>query len=513
MKAKPFNIPAPVGGLNGYDGIADMPANDAFLMDNWFPNSTTVDTRKGRVSYATGMPGPVESLEVFAGGASTKMLAFSGGNIYDVTAGGAVGAAMRTGRSSNRITSTMFSNAGGNVLICLSGADAPFRYDGTAITDLAITGLTGSQNTLICSHSFKGRLFFAQAGQLGFYYLAAGNVQGAASYFDLAEIAKNGGSLVGIASWSQESMGTGPNDYIVFMTSEGEYIMYSGTNPGGANTWSLVGRYYGPPPIGRKGWFNYRSDLFIISAEGIISLTQIRMLGEDGANTKYLSAKLGKAWTSLSGNAGTHGWTAELYSRSGMLVVNAPATSSTSGPYYQFVMNTNTNAWTRFTNQNGICWVILNSRLYFGTFDGKVMLADEGNTDDGAEIKCDCRQAYNYFDDGYGMGSVDKQFHFATFIVQSDGAPPISAELNVNFEDDEPDYAGTLTTSPNSAWDTSTWDVDGWAGEGLTQNFTVPFGKIGFTASVWLRTSLKTEPLKWYSTRIVCGKTKGIVLL
>ena len=228
---------------------------------------------------------------------------------------------------------------------------------------------------------------------------------------------------------------------------------------------------------------------------------------------RYLTAKLGRAWTVNADDTSTHGWCAELYPRASMLVVNVPISGTPAGGYYQFVMNTNTNAWTRFTNQNGLCWNILNGRLYFGTFDGKVMLADEGYTDNGADILCDCRQAYNYFDDGEGMGSSDKQFHFATFIMQSDGTPPISAELCVNFEDDPPDYAGALIGGTGAVWDVATWDVDGWAGDGVTQNFTVPFGKLGYTASIWLRTALKSEPIKWYSTRIICSKTRGLVLL
>lgn len=511
--AVPFTVPSPVGGLNARDGLANMPAIDAFVLDNWFPNNTTVDTRKGYLPHISGFPNAIESLEVYSGGAASKMLAFSNGAIYDASIPNTLGAPLASGRVSNRITSTMFSNAGNQFLICLSGLDAPFSYNGSAISNLTITGLTGSQNTLHCVHNFKGRLYFAQKDQLGFYYLAPGAIQGAASYFDLAQQAKNGGYLLGIASCSQERQGTGPDDYIVFITSEGEYIMYAGTDPSNAATWALVGRYYGPPPIGRKGWFNYRSDLYIISTEGVLSLTQISQMGQEGVNTQYLSSKLGKAWTSLNLNKDTHGWCAAMYSRSGMLVVNAPAASTTAGGYYQFVMNTNTNAWSRFTNQNGICWNVFNGRLYFGTFDGKIMLADEGTTDNGSEIRCDCRQAYNYFDDGRGMGSSDKHFHFATFIVKADGTPPISAELNVNFEDDQPDYAGTLTAAAGAVWDVADWDVASWGGDGTTQNFTVSFGKIGNAASVWLRISAKNEPTQWFATRIVCSRTQGIVLL
>lgn len=513
QRSVPVNLPSPVGGLNGRDGLADMPPDDAFVMDNWFPNNTTVDTRNGNQTFTTGIGGPCESLETYTGGAGSKMLVFGNGSIFAVTVVGAVGAALQTGRTSNKISSTMFSNAGAQFLLGVSAADAPFSYDGAAITNLVITGMTGSQNTFHGIFAFKGRVYLTQKDQLGFYYLAVGAIQGAASYFDLAQVAKKGGYLAGIASFSLGDSGVGPQDYIVFMTSEGEYIVYAGTDPSNAATWSLVGRYYSSAPIGRKGWFNYRSDLYIICAEGIISFSQIRSDGESGETQKFLSAKLGNYLTALTVNDTTHGWCAAVYPRSNMLIVNAPASSAPTGDYYQFVMNTTTNSWARFKDQNALTWTIFNKRAYFGTYDGRVMLSDEGAADDGAAIKCDCRQAYNYFDDGKGMGAADKQFHFATFITQTDGTPPLSAELNVNFEDSFPEYVGSLSGGTGTAWDTALWDSFEWAGSGVTQNFTVPFGKLGYVASIWLRAYLQGTNIKWYATRVVCERARGIVLL
>lgn len=512
QRSVPISLPAPIGGLNGRDGLAEMPPLDAYVLTNWFPNNTTVDTRNGHTQFTSGIAGPVESIETFTGGAGSKILAFGGGNVYAVTTIGAAGAPIAAGRTSNKITSCMFSNAGAQFLLGVSGADAPFSYDGATFNNLSITGLTGSQNTLHCVFAFKGRVYLAQKDMLGFYYLAVGAIQGAASYFDLAQVAKNGGYLQGISSFSLDS-GTGPQDYIVFMTSEDEYIVYAGTDPSSAASWALVGRYYSSSPIGRKGWFNYRSDLYIISEEGIVSFAQIRSNGASGQELEFLSAKLGNIYTDLTQYKANHGWCALVYPRSKMLIVNVPQTSTPSGSYTQFAMNTNSNAWGQFEAWNALSWTIYNKRAYFGTYDGRIMLADEGFLDDGDPIKCDARQANNYFDDGKGMGAADKQFHFATFVVQTDGTPPLSAELNVNFEDSQPAYAGNLTGSGGAIWDVAVWDIDDWGGEGITQNFTVPFGKLGYVASIWLRAYLQGTNIKWYSTRIVCERARGIVLL
>lgn len=511
QRAVPFTLPAPVKGLNGRDGLASMDPMNAFVMTNHFPGSTTVDTRNGSVNFVTGVGGPVESLETYVGGALVKMLAFGNGSVYEIS-GGVLGAAIASGKTSNKISSAMFSNAGNQYLIGLTGADAPFSYEGTTYTALAITGLTGSQNTLHGVLAFKGRLFFAQANQLGFYYLAVGAIQGVASYFDLAQVAKKGGTLAGIASFSMDS-GNGPADYIVFLTTEGEYLLYSGTDPSSAVSWALVGRYYAAPPIGRKGWFNFRSDLYVITEAGLLSFRAIRNHGDTNEQQDYLTGVLGRIYTDLSTYSTVHGWTSNIYSRNRMLVVNVPKGTSPAAGYVQFVMNTDTGAWCKFSEWDGLSWTVFNKRLYYGTYDGRIVLADEGSTDNGAQINCETRQAYNYFDDGRGMGSSDKQFHYMIFIMQADGTPPISAQLTVNFLEDAPAYVGSLAPSTGPAWDVATWDVDGWGGDAATQNFTVGVGKVGFVGSVWMRTVATGTPLKWFATRVICEKCAGLVLI
>lgn len=488
-----------------------MDPGDAFVMDNWFPGTATVDTRRGTSTFTTGIGGPCESLEAFSGNGLTRMLAFGNGSVFAITAAGAVGAALATGRNSNIVSTTAFSNAGSQFMLGVSGADAPFSYDGTTFASLTITGLTGSQNNLHGIFSFKGRVYLVQADQLGFYYLAVGAIQGAASYFDLAQVAKKGGHLLGISSFSMDS-GTGPQDYIVFMTSEGEYIVYAGTDPANAATWALVGRYYAGPPIGRKGWFSFRSDLYVITQEGITSLSQIRTNGASGQELDFLSSKLGDYLSTHNHHSMVHGWCAVVYPASSMLIVNVPNTSSTAGAYFQFVMNTNTNSWARFRDQNALCWVIYDSCAFYGTAAGTVVKADTGGDDDGYPIKCSVRQAYNYFDDGNGMGAADKLFHFATFIVDADGTPPISAVLNVNFQNDLPEYVTSLPESSGTAWDVALWDTFEWGGDAVTQNFTIAFGKLGYVGSIYLRALTETQ-IKWYSTRFIIERAKGVVLL
>jgi hypothetical protein len=511
-RALPTTLPAPVGGLNGRDALGEQGEKDAFRLENWVPRGTSVDTRGGSLTYATGIGGAVESVEVYTGGTTPKMLAFGAGGIYNVTAGGAVGAALLASRVSNKVTTAMFSNAGSQFLLIYSGADQPLSYDGTTLTGLAITGLTGSQNTLFSPVAFKGRMFLAQVNQLGFYYLTVGAIQGAASFFDLQQQCLRGGSMAVITSFSQDT-GQGPQDYALFVTTEGEYLVYGGTDPSNAATWALVARYYGPAPIGKKGSFKFRGDAYFITIEGIISFTEIRNGGEEDHNTDYLTDKLGSIFKDTVKYQDTHGWSALVYPRGSMVLVNVPLTASETGPYTQFVLCTvGKDAWTQFMGWNAICWTLFNGRAYYGTFDGKVILADEGYTDNGASINCICRQAWNTFDDQNGMGEADKQFHLVTFAMAADGAPSISANLNVNYEDSEPQSTTVLTPSAGADWDTADWDTADWAGGAVTQNISVPVGKFGYIASIWMKAVSVAATIKWYGSRIVLQKTNGVLL-
>lgn len=508
-RAVPHTLSAPTGGLNGRDALNEQAPNDAYRMENWIPSNTSVDTRGGSSDYGTGVPAAVESLETYTGGAGSKMLAFGNGEIYDVTLGGAVGAALASGKISNKVTTTMFSNAGSQFLLIFSGADQPLSFDGTTLTGLTITGMTGSQDTLHSPHAFKARVYLAQEDQLGFYYLGVGAIQGAATFFDLQQQCFKGGSLATITSFSQDS-GNGPADYIVFATTEGEYVVYSGTDPSSAAAWQIVGRYYGPAPLGKKGWFRFRSDVYFITEEGILSFTEIREGSEDRA--KYLTDKLGRLFKDAVQYRDTHGWCGLVYPRGGLLFVNVPLTSATSGGYTQFALNTSTkDTWTQFYGWDALCWTMLDKRAYFGTSDGRIVLADDGFTDNGDDITCSCSQAWNTFDDENGMGEGDKQFHGVIFAVSADGAPALAATLNVNYEDFEPTITVPAVAASGSEWDVSDWDVADWAGAASTQNLSISVGKLGYIASIRMRAVSRSATMRWFASRIVMEKTKGVL--
>src|SRR3990170_6550293 len=93
-QTKIVSLPAPVGGWNARDSFAEMNPLDAVILQNYFPSTTSVALRFGHTQFATGMTGQSETLMAYAGANSNKFFSINvGGRIYEVTAGGAIGAA------------------------------------------------------------------------------------------------------------------------------------------------------------------------------------------------------------------------------------------------------------------------------------------------------------------------------------------------------------------------------------------------------------------------------------
>ena len=86
--SKQTSIPAPTGGLNAKDPLAEMAPNEAVVMDDYFPLPSSVKNRNGSVNHATGIAGTVETICVYNNGANRQMFAIASGSIYEATSAG-----------------------------------------------------------------------------------------------------------------------------------------------------------------------------------------------------------------------------------------------------------------------------------------------------------------------------------------------------------------------------------------------------------------------------------------
>src|SRR5687768_3123912 len=127
------SYPAPTGGWNSRDSIAQLKPKYAQKLTNWFPTTSDLMIRKGSEAWATGMTGQINSLMAY-NGTNRKIFAAVGVDIFDVTSSGAVGAASLTGLGSDKFVSVNITTSGGTLIGMANGVDSVYIYDGTAWT-------------------------------------------------------------------------------------------------------------------------------------------------------------------------------------------------------------------------------------------------------------------------------------------------------------------------------------------------------------------------------------------
>jgi hypothetical protein len=492
MPSKSSSLPAPTGGWDTREAIADMPIDHAPIMDNWFPGTDKVIVRRGSAEHASDMSGAVETLLNYTALSGTeKLFAANGGNIYDVTSTGAVGAAAVAGLTNDRWQQVQIGTAGGQFLFGVNGADTPITYNGTSWSTASITGPTAAN--LAWCNLHQRRLWFGEENSLVAWYLAVNSIGGAAAQFSLAGVAKLGGYIMAQGTWTRDA-GDGQDDVAVFITSEGEAIVYSGTDPSSAATWALIGVFRIGKPIGRRCMVKAGADLLIITEDGFVFCSQILALNRSQADRVALSAQINEAVNTAVRNFGSlFGWEPIIYPRGTMLIVNVPQSSTQA---HQYVFNTLTGAPTRFTGVNARCWGLLNDEAYFGTSDGRVMKFDTGVGDDGTETQADCLQAFSYFK----SPGRNKAFKGVEPIFESTGSPNAALDLNLDFKIESPSGLAVASPVAGATWGTARWGVDKWGGQGTIYRGWRGIRGIGTSAALRVRVSTKTSRPAWIST-------------
>lgn len=491
------SIPAPIGGWNARDDIGNMKADEAIVLDNWFPQTNYVELRGGSASHATGLVGTVEALFEYSSGTTRKLLGFANGEVLDCSSAGAVGAALATGNTADRWQSVNFRGYG----LFVNGADTPTKFDGTTWSTTAWTGSGLTPENLIGINIFKSRVFLIEKDTANYWYAPVNNIAGAVSKVDLSGIAPNGGTLMAMGTWTRDG-GAGVDDYAVFLMSSGDLILYQGTDPGNASAWSLVGVFRIGPPIGRRCMLKLGADLFIITQDGYIPMSKVLSLDRTSQNANLSDLISGAVSAAAQAQGSTFGWQICLYPKGNYCLFNVPAGG---GTFHQHVVNTTTGKWCRFTGMNASCWAVYNDNLYFGGAGGVVYKADTGTSDNGSNITADGKSSFQY----YGGKGAYKLFTMIRPVMASDGNLPVSIAFDVDFSDTTTAYDPSTVTTAGSPWNTSPWNTSPWQRGVSTVAAWRSVAGTGYCAAVRIRTSTMAQVVRWHSTDVQWIKSQG----
>ena len=144
--AKTASVPAPLGGWNARDSIAEMQPMDAVQMINFFPTPTDIQLRKGWTKKSTGITGQVDTVITYPTSSGYKLFAFAGTKIWDASTSTA--SAVFDGLSSAKMQFVNFSNTSGNWIVACNGQDPVVVYDGTKWFFLATTSTAAAISSI-----------------------------------------------------------------------------------------------------------------------------------------------------------------------------------------------------------------------------------------------------------------------------------------------------------------------------------------------------------------------------
>lgn len=571
------SVPAPLGGWNARDSLAEMNPMDAVEMVNFFPTPTDILMRKGYSQHSTGITGEVQTLMNYATGSAQSLFAVANNVIYNTTTSTAT--SVYTGLSNSKFQHVNFTNSAGNqFLSAVNGQDPALLYNGTnwiksaatstaqtistitrggagnltaTLTTASAHGLvTGNQVTVagatesnyngtfivtvtgasvftytmatapaadasvvgtytvvhaitgvdsslfINNNVFKERLFFVEKNSMNVWYLNTKAVSGAASKLDFGSVAKLGGFIQAMGTWTIDA-GQGVDDYAVFVTNMGEVIVYEGTDPSDATKWALRGVWSLGPTFTRRCFTKFGGDLLLITQEGLVPLASALQSSRLDPRVNLTDKIYGAFANATSLYSTNFGWEIQYFAKANMLIVNVPTNIGKE----QYVMNNITKSWGRFTNIEATTFEVHNENLYFGGngFVGKFWdtFADSGNV-----INATVQQAYNYFE----SRGQNKRFTLVRPIFLTDnGLPSVFCAINTDF--DTQSQLGQVSFNPTAltvgVWDVATWDNNFWGGTLTVNKDWQGVSGIGYCASISLNVASKGIEVHWASTDFV----------
>ena len=489
-------VPAPVlGWVSGNEIEVNAPGT-ATILDNWVPTRNSIVARNG-CANVSNLPSYCFTLMNYVNGTVDELLGATVNTIYRVPSSYSPGVSpvaptlIQAGFTGGQWNHVQFANAADvQALLMVNGLDGLWRYTGGAITKLLPTTTSSGLYTDITS--YKGRIWVIEKGSLLAYYGdPLSNSPATLTAFPIGPFVKEGSYLVSVDSWTRDG-GSGPDDYLVFCTNNGEIVVYTGNDPG--SDFNLVGVFKTAEPLGRRCFKKAAGDLLYYSTFGPMKLSEM-LPAFAGQNLNEV--KIRPEFENYSGlNKASFGWELLPYAKKSWVIYNVPV----SPPLimHQYIQNVDTGAWFRFTGWNAQTWCECSKNLYYGDSEGKVFIADFGQSDDGNNIPCDFMAGWWDFNI-----ADNKKFNVIEFTVRSDVIPSMALDMMTDYQtatpQSTPGFAGSIVETP---WNTSPWNTSLWSGSSRRYVNRSGLGGIGGVGALRYRTDILNNSHELFGYRI-----------
>lgn len=461
---------------NTYIDFSSAPNRAKFIDSNGYPVSlgATGNTPTGTAAivYLNGSASTFQT-NAGTGGNYTVTGSLTNTNTTPATAGLSLG----SGFTNGRWQTAMFLS---NLFFC-NGSDTPQVYNGTSLANWTGNAVGLTPTAVYGANVYRNRLWVWQKNAQSVWYSATDTIGGTYTQFNLYDVGFFGGNLIGCATFTHDG-GNGPDDYICFVMSSGQVLVYSG-DP--ASTFSIVGVFQIGLPLDVRTVTQFGGDVLIGTVNDYVLLSQI-------LSASYIPSKVsGAVQTAAALYASNTGWQTISWSKGALLLVNIPTTSAT---FDQHVFNTVTGAWTRYTNIPSYCWCVFNGDLYFGAGDGCVYKAETGNDDNGAVISGDVTQAFSSL--GVNGRMLVRGYRP---VIQADGTLTYNSGISYDFQT-TPITQTTSSVQSGPFWNQTPWNTALWGqAAAIIQDWKTGFGR-GYQAAVRLVIQTSDQNVYWYRT-------------
>lgn len=343
---------------------------------------------------------------------------------------------------------------------------------GSALVNGTVTLLFGAftgvdTRNLSYVWAFKNRLFFVQKNTLSAWYLPVDSMTGTASEIPLGGVFNRGGSLLFGSSWSLDSGsgGSGLSQQSVFVTTEGEVVVYQGSNPGDPTDWQQVNTYKIGRPLGNKAHIRAGGDLVIATNIGFVPLSQAIQRDYAALSPSAVSYPIEDAWNDAVEQRGSDGWNCEVWPSAQMVIVAPPTTNDQQARW--FVANARTGAWAPFTGWDATCVHVFKERCFYGSQSGKVIEANVTGLDQGNPYTA---SYLPLFDDLRSPASL-KIAKMARLVVRSSFAVKDQMSFQKDFTVNLPSAPDAAFVPVGSVWGGGVWGESTWGTSGTINTY------------------------------------------
>jgi hypothetical protein len=469
QRLQTITIPAPTRGLILNENESFTQPGAALVLDNWKPTMKGIALRGGCTLWGT-LPEttPVISMFSFYGISTQRMYAGNANKLYDVTA--PVPTMIKSGQGSgNYVASQLANQSGDHMLVANDAGDYLLHFDGTTWTTLNASQITtnpvvtppptcATGHNLTYVWKYRGRYFFIEGGTMNAWCLPTNAFQGQLEYIPLAGAATKGGKLLCGFTWSLDA-GDGIDDKCVFMTDQGELLIFTGSDPTTVANWRQEGRYQTSIPIGMNGHIAVGGDVLIITVDGIIPISASITKDSGQLELAAITRAIKPMWRDMVNQRRTWPWTMQKWDEYGGMFVTWPG--GTPGAWYCAVVNIATGAWARFVGWDAMCFGRIGVNMFFGTQTGQIMQADRTGYDNGMSYSATMVGGWEMFN-SQSMTIVWRQSR-ASFVARS--GEPFQPQLSATT-----DYVIVIPQPPQAGFDPGVldvWDQGLWGPAGV----------------------------------------------